>query len=227
MSRLRVLEGRLSYRRRSTGEERGREDFALSRNRDGSRTLRCFARTDDSRFVRDAVSTIDPEGRPIDCFVRLQLASRWIGSGYLRTVDNRLRVTVDAADTGPVDQEENVPARFHIVTHAVMLDGWSFWSYDHRHGGEQSLVVYNTSTRWDGTDGPAGKLESLEAVLQGEEEVEVPAGRFQARRYRLWSETIGSPPATLWVHGDDHLLVRYDWPGLDLEYVLSTLRDGD
>ena len=215
--------GRLAYFRKSSGTERGREDFALTRNRDGSRTLRCLAMTDDSLFVRDAVYTVSAQGRPVDVLVRLQVRKRWVGTGYFRREQGRLRAVTDNADEGPKLETLEVPDRFHIMTHAVMLDGWTFFAYDEAKAGEQEITVYNTSTRWDGTDGPAGGLEPLKVEALGREDLRVPAGTFPARVYRVCSEVIDSPPAQLWVTGDDNLLLRYDWPGLDLEYRLVQL----
>lgn len=223
MTEFRYRRGRLLYRKLSTGAERGREDFALTRNRDGSRTLRCLAMTDDSKFVRDVTYTLGSDRRPVDVFVRLQLADRWVGTGYFRTVGRRLHLTTDGDGTGYTKQRVRVPERFHIMTHAVMLDGWTFWCYDDAAGGEQTLTVYNTSTRWNGTDGPLGRLEPVRVELLGEEDVEVPAGSFRARRFRVASDVLDVPASDLWVTGEDSVLVRYLWQDYDLEYVLEAL----
>jgi hypothetical protein len=214
--------GRLSYRKRSTGVERGREDFWLTRNRDGSRTLRSVAMTDDSKFVRDVTFTLGADERPADVFVRLQVGAALIGTGYFRTEGDRLRVIVDGAETGHTEQVVPVPPRFHITTHGVMHDGWPFWAYDLAKGGEQIITVYNTSTRWNGTDGPLGRLESLRLKLVGEEKLEVPAGTFPCRRFTLDTDTVKVPTSNIWVTGEDNVLVRYDWGELDLEYVLTS-----
>ena len=223
MSDLMVRSGQLLYRRISSGEDRGREDFQLTRNRNGSRTLRSLARTDDSRFVRDVTYTVDGDGRPQEAFVRLQVSERWIGSGYFRTHGDVLHLTAESAGRGSTETSVTVPPRFHIMTHAVMLDGWTFWAFDPEEEGEQSLLIYNTSTRWDGTDGPVGGLQYLAAKKLGKEQVQVPAGTFQTTRYRLHSEDIGSPPCDLWVEDEDLLLVQYRWDEFDLEYVLGSL----
>ncbi|MEM7483473.1 MAG: hypothetical protein AAF481_20125 [Acidobacteriota bacterium] len=223
MSELEILQGRLVYRKLSTGVERGREDWTLTCNRDGSRTLRCLAMTDDSRFVRDVTYTVGTDSRPVDVFVRLQVGERRIGSGYFATDGDRLRVVTDGEANGRSQQVVAIPPRFHIMTHAVMLDGWTFWAYDSDAGGEQVLTVYNTSTRWDGTDGPLGRVEPLRVQLLGEEEIEVPAGRFAARHFRVASDVLDVPPSDIWVTGKDNLLVRYVWQEFDLEYVLQSL----
>ncbi|MBI2221970.1 MAG: hypothetical protein HYU53_12285 [Acidobacteria bacterium] len=214
--------GRLAYRQRSSGRERGVEHWSLTRNRDGSRTMRSVAMTADSQFVRDVTYTLGADRRPRDAFVRLQLRDRLVGTGYFRTAGDQLHITTDTADTGHTVQVVPVPPRFHVTTHAVMLDGWPFWAYDAERGGEQALPVYNTSTRWNGTDGPLGRLETLRVRALGEETITVPAGTFTCRHYRFESDAVPSPPSDVWVTGEDDILVRYDWGELDLEYVLTS-----
>ncbi len=220
MPELGYQHGRLSYRKRSTGFERGREDFWLTRNRDGSRTLRSVAMTDDSKFVRDATYTLGADERPVDVFVRLQVGGTLVGTGYFRTEGDRLRVVTDTAETGHTEQVVPVPRRFHVITHAVVLDAWPFWAYDLARGGEQTITVYNTSTRWDGTDGPLGRIEGLRLRFVAEEEVTVPAGTIGCRRFTLETDAVKVPTSNIWVTGEDNLMVRYDWGDLDLEYVL-------
>lgn len=223
MLELKYQYGRLSYRRKSTGQERGREDWGLTRNRDGTTTMRCLAMTDDSRFVRDVVFTRNKEGRPIDAFIRLQVDARLIGTGYFRVDGGRLQVTADSLETGHTDQSLKVMSEpFSIVTHAVMLDGWTIFNYDRARGGEQSRAVYNTSTRWNGTDGPLGRMETCRVNLLGDEEVTVPAGTFKATHFTIDSDTLEVPTAHLWVAGEDRILLRYDWGELDHEYVLTS-----
>ncbi len=229
MSEIRYARGRLSYRRKSTGVERGREDWNLTRNRDGTRTMRCLAMTDDSRVVRDVTYTLDANANPVEAFIRLQVGDRWIGSGYFRIDANRLRVVCDGATTGRALQTIKTPPRFHIITHAVMLDGWAFWHYDLEKGGALAETVCNTSPMWNGVTGPLGGLETALVNYVGVETITVPAGTFSARHFRLDSDKTISPDGSktptsdLWVTGEDNLLVRYDWDGLDLEYLLTSL----
>ena len=213
--------GRLLYRRRDGGDVRGREDWALTLNRDGSRTMRCLAITDDSAFVRDVTYTIDHARQPVDAFVRVQVLGRVIGAGYFRTDGDTLRLTADSPAAGRVEQVVPSAGPLHIITHAVMLDGWTFWHYDTNGPADQSLTCYNTSTRWNGTDGPVGRIEQLQVSLIGAEPVTVPAGTFECKHYVLSSDIVKSPPSHLYVTGDHNILVRYDWEGLGLEYVLE------
>jgi uncharacterized protein Usg len=223
MSNLKYQYGRLSYRKKSTGGERGREDWSLTRNCDGTVTMRCLAMTDDSKLVRDVIYTRRKDGRPVDAFIRLQAADRLIGSGYFRLQGGAMDVIVDGDETGHSVQTLNIPDDFFsIATHAVMLDGWMYFNYDRAKGGEQLRRFYNTSTRLDGGDGPLGRVETCRVKLIGEEEVEVPAGRFKAAHFQMDSDNLEVPASNIWVAGEDKILLRCDWRELDLEYVLTS-----
>src|SRR5215475_13445432 len=123
MSNLKYQYGRLSYRKKSTGGERGREDWSLTRNCDGTVTMRCLAMTDDSNLFRDVIYTRRKDGRPVDAFIRLQSPDRLIGAGYFRVKDGAMDVTSDGAETGHCVQNLRIPEDFFsIATHAIMLD---------------------------------------------------------------------------------------------------------
>jgi hypothetical protein len=223
MSKLKYQYGRLSYRKKSTGSERGREDWSLTRNCDGTVTMRCLAMTDDSKLVRDVIYTRRKDGRPVDAFIRLQAADRLIGSGYFRVHDGAMDVIVDANETGHSVQRLAVPEDFFsIATRAVMLDGWMYFNYDRAKGAEQERTFYNTSTRLEGADGPLGRMETCRVKLIGEEEVEVPAGKFKAAHFQIDSDNLEFPAASFWVAGEDKILLRCDWREFDLEYVLAS-----
>jgi hypothetical protein len=222
MSKLKYQYGRLSYRKKSTGGERGREDWSLTRNRDGTVTIRCLAMTDDSKLVRDVIYTRRKDGRPVDAFIRLQVADQLIGSGYFRVQNGTMDVIADGNETGHSVQTISVPEDFFsITTYAVMVDAWIYFNYDRLMGGEQLRTFYNTSTRLDGADGPLGRVETCRVKLIGEEEVEIPAGRFKATHFQVDSDNLEVPASSIWVAGEDKILLRCDWRELDLEYVLK------
>ena len=225
MSEINYQRGRLSYRKKSTGVERGREDWSLTHNRDGSVTMRTLSMTDDSKFVRDVTYTRGKNGLPTDTFIRLQVADQFIGSGIFNVHGDRLEVVADGIETGHVTQTVKVPTDFFsITTHAVMLDGWIYFNYDHQKGGEQTRTFYNTSTKWNGTDGPLGRVEVYRIKMLGEEEITVPAGKFKAMHFTMDSDLLKVPTSHLWVTGEDAILLRYDWADFDLEYVLTEWR---
>ena len=221
---LQFMQGRLSYRRKTdSGTERGREHWSLTRNRDGSRTMRVVAMTDDSKFVRDIVYTLDATERPMLVLIQLQVGSELVGSGYFRVSGDRMTVVTDGIDTGHTVQVVNVPERFHVLTHAVMLDGWPAWALDFGKGGSQTIDVYTTSPLWNGTSGPLGRMTQQRFTLLGTEEITVPAGTFQARHLRFGDDTDPERASHVWITGEDNILLKYDWPAYGMEYLLETL----
>lgn len=223
---LAYLTGRLLYRRKSTQVVRGREDFRVTENRDGTTTMDAVAMTDDSRFVRHVTYTRAVDGRPMDAFVRLQVEGSVVGTGYFRLEGTGLHITTDTAMTGHTVQTVKAPGDFFsIVTHSVMLDGWIAFNYDWKAGGLQRRTFYNTSTLWNGTDGPLGRMETYRVSGLGDVEVESPAGTFPCRHLRMDSDLLKVPSSDIFVTGRHNVLVKYDWNEFDLEYVLETLKE--
>ncbi len=223
MPELKYQAGRLSCRTKSTGAERGREDWWLTRNRDGTVTMRCLAMTDEAQIVRDVSYTRTKDGRPTDLFLRLQVADRLIGTGYLHVHGDSLNVITDGPETGHLVQSLRAPVgAFSVVTHAAMSDGWLYFAYDRTQGGEQLRPVYHTATRSDAADGPLGRLETWRLSLIGEEEVAVPAGKFKATHLQVGSADSNVPASELWVAGEDRILLRCVCAERDLEYLLTS-----
>jgi hypothetical protein len=223
---LRYLTGRLLYKRKSTDAVRGREDFSITENRDGTVTLAALAMTDDSKFVRHVVYTRAADGRPKDAFVRLQVERDLVGSGYFRVEGDTLHITTDTVMTGHSVQAVKVPTDFFsLVTHSVMLDGWIVLNYDWEVGGLQRRTFYNTSTMWNGTDGPLGRMESYRVSALDDKDVVSPAGVFPCRHVRMEADFLKVPASDIYVTGKHNVLVKYDWNEFDLEYVLETLKE--
>jgi len=221
---FRYTHGRLSYRKKTgAGFERGREDWWLTENRDGSRTMRTLAMTDDSQFVRDVIYTLGADRRPLQVLIQLQVGEQLIGTGYFRVSGDTMNIVTDGVDTGHTVQSVKVPQRFHVLTHAVMLDGWPAWAFDEAAGGTQSIAVYTTSPLWNGTSGPLGRMTQQRFTLLGTEEVTVPAGTFQARHFRFGDDVDPERASHVWVTGENNILVKYDWPPYEMEYLLESL----
>ena len=218
------IHGRLSYRKKTgSGFERGREDWWLTRNRDGSRTMRTLAMTDDSEFVRDVIYTLGADERPQLVLIQLQVGEKLIGSGYFRVSGDTMNIVTDGIDTGHTVQVVHVPPRFHVLTHAVMLDGWPAWAFEGSQNGSQTIAVYTTSPLWNGTSGPLGRMTEQRFTLLGSEQITVPAGTFQTRHFRFGDEVDPERASHVWVTGENNILVKYDWPPYGMEYLLESL----
>lgn len=217
--------GRLSYRKKTDngGFERGREDWSLTTNRDGSRTMRTLAMTDDSKFVRDVIYTLGADERPLRVFEQLQVDNQLVGSGYFSVTDDTMTIVTDGFDTGHTIQKIKVPDRFHVLTHAVMLDGWPFWAFVGNQPGHQTIDVYSTSPLWNGTTGPLGHMVKQRLTFVGNEEITVPAGTFQTRHFSFGGDEGPEKASHVYITGEHNILVKYDWPPYGMEYLLESL----
>jgi len=229
MSKFKYQHGRLSFLNKPAGQERGREDWWLTRNRDGTTTMRSLLMTDDSKIVRDATLTRTKEGRPTDGFIRLMVERQFIGSGYFRVEADTLHVATDGPETGHCQQTLKIPADlFTVATHAGMLDGWMIFNYDRAKGGPQLRTVYSTSMPGSAVgDSPGsfallGRMEACRVSLLGEEEIVVPAGTFKATHFTVDSGTGKSPASHLWVAGEDRILLRREGGEPGHESVLTS-----
>ena len=77
--------GKILYLR--DGEETGREWFTVTKHGDGSRGFRAMCEMDDHDLLRDATYNVGPKWEPLDCFVRLTTADRFVGSSWFRFDD--------------------------------------------------------------------------------------------------------------------------------------------
>jgi hypothetical protein len=228
MSKFKYQHGRLSFLSKPAGHELGREDWCLTRNRDGTTTMRSLLMTDDSKVVRDAMLTRTKDGRPTDGFVRLMVERQFIGSGYFRVEADKLHVVTDGPETGHCQQTLKIPTDlFAVATHSGMLDGWMIFNYDRAKGGPQVRTVYNTLMPGSdvggtlGPPGPLGKLETCRISLLGEEEIVVPAGTFKATHFTVDSNAGKSSASHLWVAGEDRVLLRREGGEPGHEYILT------
>ena len=113
-----------------------------------------------------------------------------------------------------------MPAAFSIGTHPVAGDGWHTAAYDEARGGTQTLQLYSLEASTDLAKPVLGTLVPLIVERLGVESVEVPAGRFQATRWRVAGVN------DLWTVGPDRLVVQSLIPARGLRYVLVS-REGD
>ena len=65
--------------------ERGREYFRMDVHADGTRSCTAHCEIDDRPSVmRDITYSLDRDWTPTDCFVRLSVGSKFMGSGWFR-----------------------------------------------------------------------------------------------------------------------------------------------
>lgn len=206
------------YRSESTvdGALRGTERFELLVHADDSRMLNISTDLRSRNAWFNVTLRVGPDYRPREAYANYWNAGRYKGSGFFRVEGDLVR----AQSSGPAGNQERVtqvPARFSIGSHPVAADGWHTASHDADGPAKQTVALYSVEASADLARPVLGEMVPLEIEYLGEEELEVPAGRFATRKYRLAGVN------DLWVYGPDKLVVKSEIAVRNLRYVLTSL----
>ncbi|MBM3505060.1 MAG: hypothetical protein FJX65_14445 [Alphaproteobacteria bacterium] len=202
----------------------GQEWFTVTVQPDGARTLRAFCEVAKSDLVRDVTLSLDGQWLPTDCFVRLVKGGKFLGSGWFRFTDRGIECESYTPDAGRVSQVIDTGQRVRIFAcHPLMTDGWQTRQFDHGRPEKTQIVRpwAHPSPLPDGSTGPMAGIGQKTIEYVGEEEIEVPAGRFRCRRYNLHVSNPANPPMITWVHGEDSQLIKMHWALREFDYVLA------
>lgn len=211
----------------SGGARTGRELFSISVHDDGSTTLRAQCEMDDDALVRDVILVLGPDDRPAQAFARIVEPGRPPGSAWYRFRDGLVEADIDLGEGPPqrVSRSFATPIRF-FGTHSLVNDGWLARLAPELRAGEavdlRDLVANSLAANGGGPPGLFATQANL--VFVGAAEIEVRAGRFDCRHYRV---RYGDYPALdMWLTGPVHLLVKMEWSHLGGRYELLSLRGG-
>jgi hypothetical protein len=208
----RTIRGRLLYT--GAAGERGREWFAFTVHRDGSRILRAQSEIEEGEVLRDVTCSLGADWHPRDCSIRLTVADRFVGSGWFRFEEREAEGEIYTMAEGRVSQRVATSGRARAFgSHAIVNDGLMTAMFDPAGPRRQHFAnLFMSSYAFNGATGPL--LLPIEFGLEylGLEEVTVPAGLFRCRRFRYvlgGSAVDGHPEYDNWVTDDgDHVLVR-------------------
>jgi hypothetical protein len=195
------------------GRERGREDFQLLVHPDGSRTLIMWNETRARHSQIHAVLRVEANFRPLEAYVSYWSYGVFRGSGLVRVDGDEIRTQI-SGPTGTSQQILPVPAWFSIATHPLAADGWHQLPVRKKRGQQQSTTLINLDTAKELNVPILARVQQQPWQWLGEEKVTVPAGTFTTQRYR-------SGESDVWVMGEDRILVRFLWPSLGSDYVLT------
>ena len=194
------------------GAERGRESFRLDVHRDGSRVLAAHCEIDDApAVVRDVNLRVDSSNMPQECFVRIAVGGQFRGSGWFTFNANEAQCESSTTVEGRICQRFPLQSPLRAFgNHAIINDAYAMSLYDLSKGpGKQSFFMLLSSPDHRGATGPMIFPVQLAIEYVGEEEIEVIAGRFKARHFRILD--VGMPEAhpdyDLWVTADAHYIV--------------------
>lgn len=123
-------------------QERGREYFRIDVHADGTRTCTAHCEIDDRPSVmRDITYSLDKDWMPTDCFVRLSVGSRFMGSGWFRFHPQYAECETYTSMEGRVSQTMDLATP--LVTfqnHAIACDAWHLRLIDQRKPGEVQRI---------------------------------------------------------------------------------------
>jgi hypothetical protein len=196
------------------GQVRGREEFTWSRHSDGKRTLRatCEIEEPDPTVLRDITFSVDENDRPTDCFVRLTVGDRFMGSGWFRIAEDFVECESYGPAIGRLSQRRPISGHFDgFGTHPIAADAYITKCLDLSRGPHQRQIrTFLPSPDHRGATPPMIAEARLELEYVGEESVTVTAGTFDCRHFRFTDEKGGlatdkgaHPDYDLWVTADD------------------------
>lgn len=199
----------VSHKPDRMGQERGREFFMINTHTDGSRTIIAHCEIDDRPSVmRDITYSLDKDWYPTDCFVRLTVADRFMGSGWFRFGPDFAECETWTSLEGRVTQRMETSGRLKTFqNHAIACDAWHMRLFDRDRGpGIQSIdEMLLSSPDHRGATGPMLFRIGMGVEYVGEENIEVRAGRFDALHYRFVASPglpQEHPPYDVWCTND-------------------------
>ena len=230
----RTIRGKINYGTEDGGET-GREWFTTTIHANGHRTIRTLTEMDDRGVLRDATMTVDKDWHPLDCFARVTVDDRFVGTGWFRFTETLAEGEVFLAEAGRISQRWPLDRRVVIFgPHAVATDAWQVARADRSKPGivQSAGLRLWTSPLPDGGDGPLigyglpGTREPgiMDFVYVGREEVTVPAGTFESEHINIVRPG-QDRPIEIWATGEHMTFVQIRFPHLGQIYQLAELED--
>lgn len=223
--------GRIAYRKAASSDLWGFEDFRITRDADGGRTLmaRCEMQLGDDQVVRDCMLNVDAAFQPRDAYVRIQNQGRQTGSGWFLLGVETIACESQSDEFGRLSQQESItrPLRGFGI-HAVQADGWMGAPFPFERGVGSEWFAGNNpihSLHHLGATGPRVEFTTSGLRFDGIEEVTVPAGTFACNRMKWLGMTNDHPPYTMWLSTDgDNLFVKGEVEGyMASDFLLEEL----
>jgi len=226
--------GRIAYRKASDDSLWGFEDWRITLEADGSRTLNahCEMRLGEDDVLRDCTLAIDADYQPREAYVRVcnhglrtGSAIYWMGEDTLAAeclTDGEGRLSIDAPIARPLRG---------FGVHAVQGDAWMAAACPFEEGPGARWVDgrHPAHSLHDlGATGPRVEFWTAGIAYHGDEEITVPAGTFTCRRLELVGMVTDHPPYYFWISTDgDCLFIKGTVAGhMDGYFQLESL-EGD
>ena len=233
------IRGRVSYRARADGTEWGFEEWRITRDADGTRTMTAHCEMTfpgsgsgagaGETVIRDSVISVLSDFHPRDAYVRIMRNGHLTGTGWFLFTDDEATCESWNADNGRISQRMAItrPIRGFGI-HAVQGDGWLGATFPYDEGpGHTQFFGRNLlhSLHHFGATGPYIVTSGSGLQYVGPETVTVPAGTFDCHRIRFVGLTNQHPDYDMWLSADgEFLYVKGVVQGyMDSDFVLESL----
>lgn len=189
-----IITGAIAYTSKKPermDQERGREFFNITKHSDGHRTCVAHCEIDDAPSVmRDITYSLDQDWMPTDCFVRISVGDRFMGSGWFRFDPKFATCETFTALEGRVSQRMDLDTPLvSFQNHAIACDAWHLRQYDLSKGPGTHVIdpLLLSSPDHRGATGPMLFSIGMGIEYVGEEKMTVQAGTFDALHFRFVS----------------------------------------
>lgn len=214
--------GTYEYVKGDSGKFRGEDDFTLTVNADGTRTMRMFSLVQETGIMRDITHRVDKNFRPIETFTLTYRNGVRTGTGLFIFDGSKGRGLV-LSNSGILTQEVEMPGFFAAVPHSMAADGWYFGEYDKAKGGVQHVKLFNPHGGGDTNGSVLARIQTAPVKFIGKERITVPAGTFETERWQIINGGANNDDLyEVWVHGVDRIMVKLIDHPRDWVYNLKT-----
>ncbi len=208
------------------GSRHDYERFIITRNPDGSRTMRTVTKSPKGDLLRDVNQLVGPDWRPIEATGRLFFKGEAQGTVMRRVVGDKLLSYVWTRD-GEVDHATfPAPPNMTLGFHPVMHEAWKMCFIDRTNHDPQPIFIHTVSHTWNGKSLSHGGSTQNTATYEGEETRKTQAGKYACSQF-LWQTQFGFG-IRIWTTGPDMILVRAEVVGSDRDgtyYDLAELKE--
>ena len=159
--KYRSYKGKLLYLTDGQGEM-GRENFHITIQPDGTRTMRATCEMDDDQLIRDVILTVNKEWYPLEAFVRLSIEEQFIGSTWYYFTEHTAECEGFTVKEGRFTQRFDSVNRIRFFgAHPLHGDSWglAIWKRDKDKDPNVLGMCFASSHLPNGGSGPMLELD--------------------------------------------------------------------
>ncbi len=193
------------------GSRHDYERFIITRNPDGSRTMRTVTKSPKGDLLRDVNQMVGPDWRPIEAMGRLFFKEEAQGTVLRRVVGDKLLSWVWNA-AGEMDHATfPAPPNLTLGFHPVMHEAWKMCFMQRTHHDPQPIYIHTVSHTWNGRALSHGGHTENTAEYVKDEVRKTRAGEFFSSEF-IWHTQFGFG-LRIWATGPDMILTRVEVEG--------------